>query len=584
MRISRQSIEELREAADIVEVASEFTALRRQGTRFIGLCPYPDHQEKTPSFSVSPDKGFYYCFGCSRGGDAIKLVEDLKSLPFAEAVAHLAERYNIELRFEGGTRSSRERTGRRREIHKALAAAAVYYHKTLLRSKSQDVEEARRYLKDRGFTSSTIEEFRVGFAPTGGGFVRAAERLGIGRGILDAAGLLSRGGRERFSGRITFPISDRRGRIAGFGARVLGEGGPKYLNSPETEVFDKRNLLYGFPQVMEAMRRERAALVVEGYTDVLMLYQAGVRNAAATLGTAITPSHLRLLSGYADEIYILFDPDAAGEKAVERAAAAAAELKLGLKVLRLPEDPADWLREHTGGEFLELLPGAEPALNYVLRRKAERARSAGTTGRARALEEIRELLGKIEDPVFRHEALRFASEALGVSPHVLAPARGGKGEPRSAAYVAEALDPHEEAGRDVLALMLARPDLVADLLREGVPVAGLGSPLRIKPEDFATDRQARLFGLLEDRAGAALDRLLSDEEVRPFADLLASLAEAGERLQPSWATAREMWLRLGILSRQRQKRQTEDISRKEALHAEIRLLEETRRAIASRQA
>ncbi|BBL78960.1 hypothetical protein RxyAA322_08140 [Rubrobacter xylanophilus] len=582
MRIARQSIEELRETADIVEVASEFTALRRQGTRFVGLCPYPDHQEKTPSFSVSPEKGFYYCFGCSRGGDAIKLVEDLKSLPFAEAVAHLAERYNIELRFEGG--APPEKTSRRREIHKALAAAAVYYHRVLMRSKSQEAERARRYLLGRGLNVSTIGEFRVGLAPSGGGFVGTAARLGFGRGVLEAAGLLSRGGRERFSGRITFPISDRRGRIAGFGARVLGEGGPKYLNSPETEVFDKRNLLYGFPQVMEAMRRERVALVVEGYTDVLMLYQSGVRNAVATLGTSITASHLRLLSGYADEIYILFDPDAAGEKAVERAAAAAAELKLGLKVLRLPEDPADWLRGHTGEEFLELLPGAESALSYVLRRKAERVRLADTAERARALEEVRALLQKIEDPVFRHDAQRLASEALGVAPHVLVPDRGRGEERRRSVSTAELRDPHEEAGRDVLALMLVRQDLVSDFLREGFPVAGLDAPLRFDAEDFATARQARLFELLQHRVGIAVDHLLSDEELRPFADLLAALVETGERLRPSTTAAREICLRLAILSRQRRKRQTTDISRKEALQSEIRLLREAQRTLASREA
>ncbi|QYJ14737.1 DNA primase [Rubrobacter xylanophilus DSM 9941] len=582
MRISRQSIEELREAVDIVEVASEFTALRRQGTRFVGLCPYPDHQEKTPSFSISPDKGFYYCFGCSRGGDAIKLVEDLKSLPFAEAVAHLAERYNIELRFEGT--ASPEKTNRRREIHKALAAAAVYYHKVLMRSKSHEAEDARRYLSGRGINVSTIEEFRLGFAPSGGGFVGASGRLGLGRRVLEAAGLLSRGGRERFSGRITFPISDRRGRIAGFGARVLGEGVPKYLNSPETEVFDKRNLLYGFPQVMEAMRRERAALVVEGYTDVLMLYQSGVKNAVATLGTSITASHLRLLSGYADEIYILFDPDAAGEKAVERAVAAASELRLELKVLRLPEDPADWLRGHTGEEFLGLLSRAEPALNYVLRRKAERVRSADTAERARALEEIRALLQRMEDPVFWQDALRFASEALGVAPSVLAPDGGDRSERRRLISTAELRDPHEEAGRDVLALMLGRRDLISDLLHEGIPVAGLDAPLQLFAEDFATDRQARLFELLQHRTSVAPDRLLSDEELRPFADLIAALVETGERLQPSAAGAREICLRLAILSRQRKKRRTTDISLKEALQSEIQLLREAQRAIASREA
>src|SRR5215217_2878773 len=218
LRISQRSIEEVREAARIVEVASEFTALRRQGARFAGLCPYSDHQEKTPSFSVSPDRGFYYCFGCQRGGDAIKLVTDLKNLSFGDAVSYLAERSGVELQFEGSASDSeaaRRRSLRRRTIHKALAAAAVYYHKYLLGSRSPQAEHARDYLRGRGIEISTIEEFRLGYAPArgGSGFLGAARRLDLDPKILEEAGLLSARGGERFSGRITFPISDLRGRI-----------------------------------------------------------------------------------------------------------------------------------------------------------------------------------------------------------------------------------------------------------------------------------------------------------------------------------------------------------------------------------
>jgi DNA primase len=198
LRIAQRSIEEVREAANIVEVTSEFTALRRQGARFAGLCPYPDHQEKTPSFSVAPDRGFYYCFGCQRGGDAIKLIMDLKSFDFAEAVSYLAERSGVDLQFEGGganPEATKERANRRRRIHKALAAAAVYYHKYLLRSQSSEAEEARRYLEDRRLERSTIEEFRLGYAPPRGssGFLGAARKLGFERRLLDARASFRRG-------------------------------------------------------------------------------------------------------------------------------------------------------------------------------------------------------------------------------------------------------------------------------------------------------------------------------------------------------------------------------------------------------
>src|ERR687885_1926556 len=401
--MSPRSIEEVREAATIAEVASEFTALRRQGTNLVGLCPYPDHSEKSPSFSVSPEKNFYHCFGCSRGGDAIKLTMELKSFSFVEAVSYLAERFGVELKFEGRSpeeeRIAEQRAARRRSAYKALAAAAAYYHKYLLKSPAAEV--ARRYLKNRGLQDSTIVEFRLGYAPPRGrpGFMRAAHKVGIDREALEAAGLVSPRGGWPFVGRVTFPISDKRGRIAGFGARALGDAKPKYLNSPETEIFNKRSLLYGFPQVAEAMRKEKAALVVEGYTDVLMLYQSGIKNAVATLGTALTEQHLRTLSGYVESVYLLFDPDEAGENVLEKAFFPAAKLKLDLRVVRLPEDPADWLLEHTAEEFLGLLSGARSVLEYVVRRITDRTRGASATSRARMRPEIKNLVRQIEDPV-----------------------------------------------------------------------------------------------------------------------------------------------------------------------------------------
>ncbi len=586
MRISQRSIEAVRENANIVEVASEFTALKRQGARFGGLCPYPDHDEKTPSFSVSPDQGFYYCFGCQRGGDAIKLVTELKSLSFVDAITHLAERSGIELEYEGSAADSeaaRKKNERRRNIHKALAAAAIYYHKYLLRSQNADAAAARKYLKERGLDNSTIEEFRLGAAPPRGnsGFAAVVRKFGLDRSTLDAAGLLSSGGRERFAGRITFPISDRRGRMVGFGARAMGDDHPKYLNTPETEIFAKRDLLYGFPQVTEAIRKQRAALVVEGYTDVLMLYQAGIKNAVATLGTATTPAHLRTLSGYADKIYVLFDPDAAGEKAIERAAATASELKLDLRVLRLSEDPADWLLEHSPEEFEVLLGDAMPILEYGIRRIVERTRGAEAMDRSRAVPEIRQLVREISDPVLHREAVRIATEALGVGPEVfknasLAPQGTGSETRRSRPAPS---NPHLQAGRELLALILSRPDLAATPLKDGVYAPTLQEPLHLTPEDFANDDQRQLFTVLKDYPGDDLAGFLGDERVRPLMDLVAALSAEGERLYPSETALRETWLRLAVLSRQRAKRDTADYDEKDLLQLQIRGLEVALRSV-----
>ena len=608
MRISQRSIEEVRGAANIVEVASEFTALRRQGTRFVGLCPYPDHSEKTPSFTVHTERNFYHCFGCDKGGDAIKLIMDLKAFSFVDAVSYLAERSGVELQFEGAgdSEAAKERTLRRRTIHRALAAAAVYYHKYLLKSQSPGAEHARNYLKSRGITFSTIEEFRLGYAPPRGvsGFVKAAAKLGFEREILEAAGLLSARGGERFAGRITFPISDRRGRIVGFGARALGDDHPKYLNSPETELFNKRDLLYGFPQVLEAIRKERAVLIVEGYTDVLMLYQSGIKNAVATLGTATTPAHLRALSGYADRIYLLFDPDEAGEKATRKARSAAREaiypedpgkrsgvrnvrgatvaaarMKLDLRVLRLSEDPADWLREHQPEEFTELLSSAVPILEYVFR-------NADTVERSRAMSEIRGLLREIrvEDPIFYQDAIRLAAGTLSVDPEIL---EGGRAPAPPANRSRKPTDPLDRAGRELLALALAHPDLMAEFLRDGLRIRSLPEPVVLKADDFGDDSQAGVFSLLQEHAGESVDAILADEQAQPYLDLISALISEGtrdvittdrnrrgEKVVPSRADAAQAWIGLKLLSCERDKRNTEDLDEKERIRDRVQTLKQ----------
>lgn len=590
LRISQRSIEAVREAANITEVASEFTALRRAGARFTGLCPFPDHDEKTPSFSVTPEKGFYHCFGCGKGGDAIKLVMELKPLPFAEAVSYLADRCGIELELEGRSpqqeHAARQRSSQRRSAHKALAAATAYYHKFLLKSPSAD--HARNYLKNRGFEQSTIEEFRLGYAPggAGAGFGKAAQRVGLERGGLEAAGLLSGRGGDRFFDRIMFPISDPRGRIVGFGARTLGDAKPKYLNSPETDLFNKRALVYGFPQVAQAIRREKSVLVVEGYTDVLMLYQCGVQNAVATLGTAMTEQHLKALSAYADTIHLLFDPDDAGEKAVERASVTAAELRLDLRVLRLTDDPADWLLEHSADEFHQMLSGSVPVLEYAFRRRVERARGSSAAERSRMMSEMKELISKIHDPVFAEDAVRLGSEALGVRPDLLRPSPsssnnssravyGFSGNSTGSATLRErrtSSDPLVEAGRELLAICIVRPDLARRPFREGVNTSSLAQPLMLTPDDFGLESHARVFALLSDRlVDDSEDRgtILADEAARPLLQALAGLQAIGDGLYPSDASLRVAWLRVGALSRERAKARSEDLDEKIRLHSEI---------------
>lgn len=604
MRISQSSIETVKETADIVEVASEFTALRRQGQRFVGLCPYPDHNEKSPSFGATPEQGFYYCFGCQRGGDAIKLVSDLKDFPFSEAVSYLAERNNIELEFEGShsdSEAARKRQSRRKAIHRALAAATAYYHKTLLKSDSPDAENARNYLKSRGFVDSTIEEFRLGYAhPRGrGGLTRAVERFGLGRWDLDSAGLLSGGGGERFAGRVVFPISDRRGRIVGFGGRAMGDDQPKYLNSPETEVFDKRNLLYGFPQVTEHIHAEKAAILVEGYTDVLMMYQSSIKNAVATLGTSATPAHLKILGRYfgkhTDRVYAIFDPDDAGNRAASRLAdpealardpesslpAAAAQLQIDLQMVPLTEDPADWLREHSEAEFREQLGRSTPIVEYVLQAALAEQRGGSAASRSRVVPWAKSLIQSMDDPVMRNDAARLASAYLGLGAEEFLPRNSGVrrapgGTSGAAANRSDSRrSPFDQAGLDVLAFILAAPALAAELIDGGVeldPDSEDPETLVLMPDDFATSGQGRLFALLARHVHEELRSLPADEEARPFMDHIGRLSGRGERLFKDDSSMRGAWLRLAILSRQSRMRTTQDYDLKERLHLQVQRL------------
>jgi len=288
-----------------------------------------------------------------------------------------------------------------------------------------------------------------------------------------------------------------------------------------------------------------------------------------------------MLSGYADRIHVLFDPDAAGERAIQRAAATAADLKLDLRVLRLPQDPADWLLEHSPEQFTEMLNDSVPVLEYGIRRIVARTRGAEATQRSRAVPEVRSMIQEIKDPVLYREALRLATESLGVSPDVLQTAEPPTARISSSPRTGGPADPLTEAGSTVLTLILARPDLTAPLLEEGIEISGLSGRLTLSDEDFRDDTHARIFSLLREHAGKDLDAVLSDERARPLMDQISALASQGERLYPSEASVREAWLRLAILSREQSKRETPDYDQKDVLQAEIQLLKQALRSSAA---
>ncbi|MFU8840148.1 MAG: DNA primase [Nitriliruptoraceae bacterium] len=420
-RIVKDDIDALRAQADIVAVVGEYTTLKRAGRSFKGLCPF--HTERTPSFTVTPDGNFYNCFGCGVSGDIYDFLMRIEGLEFPEAVESLARRSGFQLRYEQMSARERRAVGERTRLVAATAAARDFLVAQLY---ADEGKVARDYLRSRGFSRADAEAFEVGFAPNRfDAMTRALVDQGVPEDDLITAGLSARtdrgGLRDRFRGRLMFPIHDPSGDVIGFGGRILPDldyGGfepPKYLNSTETPLYRKTRVLYGIRQARSDIVRAEQVLVCEGYTDVLALHQAGVANAVATCGTAVGIDHLRMLARYAQRVVLAFDADAAGVKAAERAWDAARELetdgdgaRLDLRVLVLPEgrDPADLVAAVGAEGLASALAAATPVVPFVLRHHLADADLASEGGRTAALRDALTVLGRERDPELRREWAR----------------------------------------------------------------------------------------------------------------------------------------------------------------------------------
>jgi DNA primase len=364
-RFSDQTIERVRDTVDFVEVVAAHTDLRRAGERFVGLCPF--HEERTPSFSVDPRDKLYYCFGCEASGDLFTFVEEKEGLSFPEAVESLAERYGIEIERESEDPRVEEARKRRARLSELLERTAGFYAKYMW--DSPKAARAREYLAGRGLGEQVLKDFGVGMSPGDWGTVlERGQRAGYSIEEMRAAGLIRKGQKggfyDWFRLRIMFPVRDPRGRILGFGARGLTpDAKPKYLNSPESELYRKSRILFGVDRARAAMAKSGRAVVVEGYTDVLALHQAGFEEAVAVMGTAITPDQLQALAGLCEEVVLALDADRAGRAAMLRAQNVAGSRKLRLRVAQMPagEDPADMLAgagEGAADRFREIVDGA----------------------------------------------------------------------------------------------------------------------------------------------------------------------------------------------------------------------------------
>lgn len=427
-RILQEDVEQLKRRADLADVVSDHTRLRRAGARLKGLCPF--HQERTPSFTVDPAKGVYHCFGCGEGGDVYSFLRRIEGLTFIEAVEQLARRVGYDLRYEQLSAGRKRALGERTGLVATCRAACEFFRRQLY---GEAGAPARDYLVQRGFRREEADRFLLGFAPLGSdALTRHLLAAGFAEREIEGAGLATRspgrGMRDRFRGRLVFPILDTSGDVIAFGGRVVpgldyGEQDPpKYLNSPETALYRKRHTLYGMSWARAEIMRSGEVLVAEGYTDVMALHQAGYTNAVATCGTAVAEEHLRLLERYAERVVLAFDADEAGGKAAERAWELSQKHAVDLRVLVLPRgaDPADVVREGGAVAMRELVATAEPVVRFMLRRTAG-ACDQSPEGKAAAVEASAPLLARIDDVVLRDQYCRWvADELVGVALGVVA--------------------------------------------------------------------------------------------------------------------------------------------------------------------
>jgi len=527
--ISNDSLEQVKQAVDIVEVISAHTDLRRQGARWVGLCPF--HEERTPSFSVDAQEKLYHCFGCGVGGDTIKFVEEKEGLGFADAVELLADRYGVELEREKEDPRAEAKRAQRRRLEELLARGAAFYSSYLW--DSDEAGKAREYLAGRGMGEEVLRAFGVGYAPSAWDqLLLRGQRAGFKIEELRGVGLVQRGRSggeyDRFRERIMFPIRDRRGRVLGFGGRAMrSDQGAKYVNTAETDFFHKSQMLYGIDVAKNAIAKAGRAVVVEGYTDVLGLHQAGVEEAVGVMGTSITDEQVAALSGMVEEVVLALDADSAGQEAMLRAQRVAAGRKMRLLVAAMPagEDPAEMVAAEGGPErFRDLLASAVELSAFQVGLVLDGTDTGSPAERDRALAEVAPVLAGMGESVSRDDLVRKVAERLDLEPAMVMgrvvasqPTAGGSSQGATPGPAASAPPRRRSAGeltsrerreRALLAMCIAMP-------KEGREYLGrLG-------DDHLSASGARLLAWLRDHLDDPASDLPHDDD--ELAGLVAEL-------------------------------------------------------------
>src|SRR5271156_735892 len=404
----------VKQQADIVRVVGEYVRLKKTGKDFSGLCPF--HQEKTPSFTVSPLKQIFYCFGCGKGGDVFNFVMEMEKSPFPEAVRTVAEKCGIAIpRPRERSPEERQENQQRSALVEMHREAQGFFSKQI--SGTLEGKVARAYLEDRGTDTKTIDRFGIGYAPSDGDALLRVLKQKYSEKLLVEYGLISRGeqgGRlfDRFRRRITFPIANESGKIVAFGARALGDEMPKYLNSPETPIYSKSNVLYHLDRAKEALRRSDFAVLVEGYMDAIAVARAGISNVVASCGTSLAEPQIKLLTRFTRRVIVNYDPDTAGQTATERSISLLLEQDFEVRVLALPgkADPDKFIREQGSDAYIKVLKEAPPYVDYLIARARRMDLTTGE-GKLRAVNFLLPYVQKIPNRLLRSEwATRIAQQ------------------------------------------------------------------------------------------------------------------------------------------------------------------------------
>lgn len=569
--ITDEDKERVRQATDVLALVGETVELRQRGNSFWGCCPF--HQEKSPSFHVDPATGLWKCFGCGESGDIFAYVMKRESLDFPDAIRYLADRAGIELTEERGA----NRGPRRNRLIEACTAAEEFYCTMLLRGRGEGPDAGRRYLAGRGFGAPVCRSWRLGYAPGNGRLVAHLRGLGFTPAELVAADLaLESGGRlrDRFYERVMFPIHDRQGRTIAFGGRVLTDAKPKYLNTKETPIFHKSKHLFAFDRAKDAMAATGEAIVCEGYTDVIALHEAGFAQAVAALGTSFSVDHVRAISGFAKtRIICLFDGDAAGQKAAERAVQFLDKTRLDMVCVVLPDnqDPAEYLADHGADAMRARLAEARPLMDFVFERRLASFDLSVPGQRVAALDSLAEALAPLRDSILLDGYATQVAQLLGVdaaearrrirerpvtrrqesAPEAPAPRSASRPEADLAVLSSDERF-QVTAERELLALMAAQPDAVrpfgdrmatftwADSRNETMAWAMLATPEGTSPAGVVAAAQAMVAEAPQILAGGSIAVLEGMEVDRKVAFLLdvVELASCRREVEQIRATLR----------------------------------------------